>query len=141
MQRDVYARLAEAASLVGHLHFFRVVDVIPLPSGPLVFPEMRGSNTFITPLPDWIIQQMVGDIRHFEQWRDWVVESEVRMVLRIPKAFAYMVSAGRLQTVGTGNCNKFREDVSRPWWGIGWDKRGGAAEFSHVRQIYMLLKH
>ena len=81
-----------------------------------------------------MIQQMVGDIRHFEQWQDWVVESEVRMVLRIPKAFAYMVSAGKLQTVGVVKCNRFREDVSCPWWGIAWDTRG-PSEFEPLQAM------
>ena len=119
MQRDVLAKLSGASKMPGNLFYLKVVEVVPL-LHPRFFPELRGANAHITLLPEWFTNDLISELVHTHGMRDWMQEGCCRYGLRICKPFTWLVQHGNLKSVGVVNCGVHRQDVSRPWWGIGW---------------------
>ena len=136
-QRIFYAKLAQGACNIGHLHYLNVLDVIKLPFGPRVLPDLKGSNTAMVMLPEWFSSTMCRDLEIAGTSLPWVQERCACVVLRLPKVHACLVAHGLMESIAVCDlsCNK-RTDLKFSGWGIGWDRFRHQAEAggSHKRQ-------
>ena len=106
-----------------------MVDYLPLKDLKFL-PQMQGTNTFFTALPDWFALDALADIQLEHGCPEWL--QETRLMLRIAKPFAAMLGCAPLRHAGIRSlvrslavCDvgRLRHDVNNPSYDIGWDSR------------------